>query len=380
MRMKRWMLATIAVGLSLGCGPEAGERTLEQWSVSMEPSISIGAVEGDSTYLFQRIASARFTADGRIVVADAGLSVLRVFERDGRFAWQAGGRGDGPGEFEFLRDLWVRAPDTIGVWDMGARRLTWFDGEGGVVRTLRVDVSADAATGNLDFLVGVLDDGSFALAALALAGGGGSGADRVWVERFGADGAHLGRLVEGTGFVRTRLSEEMTGPIPFSPYPHYATDGSSIYQTSAYGSEVTAWSIGGEPRAISFPPAEHDPARAWSTLEAELDRRDIDFYSGVLATAPRPDSIPSLAGLLVDDAGRLWAKRYDPGTDALWLGGGARPAGGSWWVADSDGALLARAEVPDGFTPMQVEADSVLGISVDALGVERVEVRTLSRR
>jgi hypothetical protein len=41
---------------------------------------------------------------------------------------------------------------------------------------------------------------------------------------------------------------------------------------------------------------------------------------------------------------------------------------------------MARAEIPAGFAPVQVEGDRVLGISVDSLGVERVEVRALSRR
>lgn len=379
MRTKPWLLATLAVGLPLGCGPGTGERALEQWTVSTEPSTSIGAIDGDSAYLFQRIAGARFMADGRVVVADGGLSVIRVFDADGRFVLQAGGSGDGPGEFQGLRDLWIRPPDTIGVWDTMSRRLTYFGGDGGVARTVRLEVPGDAEAGNLDFVAGALDDGSVAVAALALAAGGEPGPDRVWVERFGADGGHLGRLVESTGLVRARLSGGGSAPIAFSPYAHFATDGSTLYHTNGYGPAVTAWS-GAEARTIMFPTVEHDLERAWSTLEAELRRRDSEFFLSAIATAPRPDSIPSLGGLLVDDAGRLWAKRYDPATDALWLGGGARSAGGSWWVADAEGTIMARAEVPAGFAPVQVEGDRVLGISVDDLGVERVEVRALSRR
>ena len=374
------VLVAATLGLTLGCRSEAGQPSLEQWTVSETPATSIGAVEGDSVYLFQRIAGARFTADGRIVVADGGLSAVRVFEGDGRFVLQAGGRGDGPGEFQYLRDVWVHLSDTIGVWDMASRRVTYFGGDGEVARTVQLQLSgAGAEAGNLDFMVGALDDGSVAVAALALAAGGGPGADRVWVERFDADGRHLGRLGESTGLVRARLSGGGSAPIPFSPYPHFASDGRTIYHTNGHASAVTAWS-GGDARTIVFPPAEHDLERAWSTLETELRRRDIEFYLGMVATAPRPDSIPSLAGLLVDDAGRLWAKRYEPATDALWLGGGARPSGGTWWVADAEGTLIARAEIPAGFAPVQVEGDRVLGISLDPLGVERVEVRALSRR
>jgi hypothetical protein len=381
MRTKRWLLATVALGISAGCGSEPREPELEQWSVSETPVVSIGAVDGDSAYLFQQIADLRFTPDGRIVVADQGLDVLRIFDGDGRFVLQAGGQGDGPGEFQDLRDLWIRPPDTIGVWDVGARRLTYFGADGAVERTVQLDVSGTAAeAGNLDFVAGALDDGSLAVGALALAEGGPPGADRVWMERFGADGRHLGRLIEGTGFIRDRLANGGIGPIAFSPYPHFATDGRTVYHTNGYASAVTVWSGDTEQRTIVFPAVEHDLEGAWSTLETELERLEIELYLEMVATAPRPDSIPSLAGLLVDDAGRLWAKQYDPATDALWLGGGARPAGGSWWVADAEGTLVARADVPAGFAPVQVEEDRVLGISVDDLGVERVEVRALSRR
>jgi hypothetical protein len=141
---------------------------------------------------------------------------------------------------------------------------------------------------------------------------------------------------------------------------------------------VRAWSAAGE-WTIELPALEHDAEREWSALAEQIERRRLQPFLRVVSTAPRPDSIPHLGGLLIDEGGRIWAKRYDPATDAIWLGGGARGFGGTWWVADSAGRVIASVQVPAGFAPLAVEDARVVGVSVDSLGVERVEVRTISR-
>jgi hypothetical protein len=348
----------------------------ESWTISAVPTVSIGLVEGDSAYLFQRIVDARFTPRGRIVVADGGLSLVREYDHDGTFLAQMGGSGSGPGEFQSLRDIWT-VQDTVGAWDSRALRLTYFGSDRTVARTVSLEsANAAAGGGRLDFLAGALADGSLVLASVAFADG--LGPDRVSIERMSASGEHLGRLGETTGLVRARLAEKVNGPIPFSPYPHVATHGDTVYHTNGREPLVTAWSAAGE-WTISFPAHDYDAERQWSALVAEVERRSLEPVLRVVSTAPRPDWIPHLSGLLVDDAGRIWARRYEPGTDAIWLGGGARGFGGTWWVADPAGRVIASVQVPAGFAPLEIEDARVLGVSVDSLGVERVEVRTISR-
>jgi hypothetical protein len=349
----------------------------ESWSIAADPSLSIGVEEGDSVYLFQRIADARFVGADRIVVADARLLVLREYDRDGKFIAQRGGKGGGPGQFESLGHIWIVPPDTVVTWDNQTLRLTYFGGDGTPVRTVGLQ-SANAAVGpgRLDFLAGALQDGSLVFAKVALAGAGGP--DSVSIETIGQDGKHLRRVAETTGMIRARLAEKVNGPIPFSSFPYVATYGDVIYYMNGTEPMVRAWSAAGE-RTIPFPAHEYDVEREWSAFVTKLETENRQPFVSVVATAPRPEWIPHLGGLLVDDTGRIWAKRYDPGTDAIWLGGGARAVGGTWWVADPAGRLVAQVQVPAGFAPLQVADTRALGVSVDSLGVERIEVRTISR-
>jgi hypothetical protein len=273
--------------------------------------------------------------------------------------------------------MWVTPPDTLGVWDSGNSRVTYFTTDGGLVRTATVSPSIDAPrAGRLDIFVAQFSDGSVALSRIA--GGprspGGPSPDRLTVERFGPGGNFRNTVAELAGFIRNGGS-----PIPFSPYPWFAEYRDSVYFTNGLLPEVRTWDRDGVAgRTIELPPAGVDVSKAWADLKAAVEARGSELQREQLSSMPHPDSLPNLAGLLVDGAGRVWTKRYDPATDALWLHGGASIQGGTWWVVDRDGSVLATATVPEGLIPMQVQGDRVLALSADSLGVERVTVHHLS--
>lgn len=374
--------ASLLCGLVCGvvaCGPPEGFPDVPTWRLSTVPVTTIGRTEGDSTHLFQRIAGVELLADGRVVVADGGLSVVRVFDADGRFLTQMGRRGDGPGEFGELSSLFLVLPDTVVTWDHALRRLTFFTPEGELAQSLVLDVSpSSAGVGSLDFVVGALSDGAIAMGASGFASRSPLGADRISLERFARDGSHLGRAAETTGLVRAELGERVFGPVPFSPYPYRATFRSMIYHTNGASPAVFVWS-GGAQRTLRLPAERHDLDRAWAALVEGVDEGGSAFYVDLLPSAPHPDSLPHVSGLMVDDRGRAWTKRYDPSTDALWLGHGAHAPGGTWWVTEPNGDIIASVRVPGGFAPYGVVADRVVGVRTDALGVERVEVHTVRR-
>ena len=368
-------LTTLLV--TLACGADQAEEPLERWTLSPQVVTSVGALDGESSQLFQRITDVDFLAGGGVVVADGGLSVIRVFGPDGAFVREMGGSGEGPGEFLSLRAVWVTGRDTIGVWDSDTYRLTYFGPDGSLLRTVTLDRSGEGTgVGNLDFMGGPLADGSVAIASLGLARADGTGRDRVSAERFDQTGRHLGRALETTGFERARLGDRLGGPIPFSPFPRVVAYGAAIYYTQGYAPTVFEWSSDGE-RSIRFPANTEDPGAAWTHLEAEVRARELEMYVQALPTSPRPDSIPSIGGIMADDSGRVWAKQYDARRDALWLRSASRQTGGSWWVADPAGQLVATVEMPGTFAPLRVRGERVVGVSVGEFGIERVEVRSL---
>ena len=65
------------------------------WRIGPEPTVTIGAVEGEDPYLFQWVRSAFRISDGRIVVANGGTEEIRVFTATGTHLLSWGGKGAG---------------------------------------------------------------------------------------------------------------------------------------------------------------------------------------------------------------------------------------------------------------------------------------------
>jgi hypothetical protein len=84
-----------------------------------------------------RVASARFMADGRLVIADGGSLDFALVGPAGRVETRFGHRGQGPGEFLSISSVHATAAGTILVFDDLLGRLTEFDAAGQVLDTRR---------------------------------------------------------------------------------------------------------------------------------------------------------------------------------------------------------------------------------------------------
>jgi hypothetical protein len=89
----------------------------EGWHLEETPRTEIGAVEGETPYLFDRVMGAVTLSDGRIAVADMGSSQVRFFDRDGRHLFSVGGQGEGPEEFRTITGVLPMPGDALGVVD-----------------------------------------------------------------------------------------------------------------------------------------------------------------------------------------------------------------------------------------------------------------------
>lgn len=104
-RLKVWVVATLIL---VGCGvPE--EEAIPRWYGA--EMARIGSLDDPSTS-FYRISDIDRDEAGRLYVADAGSSIIRVYERNGDHVRDMGKPGPGPGEFEHL-DRLVVLNDTI---------------------------------------------------------------------------------------------------------------------------------------------------------------------------------------------------------------------------------------------------------------------------
>lgn len=75
-----------SAGVRIVDNVRAPEGSRLGWTIGPEPTVSIGVVEGDETYMLNRVTDATRLSDGRIVVVNSGTSEMRVFGPTGAVA------------------------------------------------------------------------------------------------------------------------------------------------------------------------------------------------------------------------------------------------------------------------------------------------------
>lgn len=98
------------------------------WTLSDEPLLEIGVVDGEKPYQLHQVRSSTRLPDGRIVVANAGSGELRFYGAAGVFLGAQGARGDGPGDWRTLDRVRPLNGDTLLVIDGRLRRNGLVDG------------------------------------------------------------------------------------------------------------------------------------------------------------------------------------------------------------------------------------------------------------
>ena len=104
-------------------------------TLSDEPMVRIGVLDGPMEYMFGEVAGAIRLADGSVVVADEQSYEIRMFDAGGRHVWTSGREGEGPGEYGGLRLLRGCPGAAITVFDWNLDRITELDAEGNVTDT-----------------------------------------------------------------------------------------------------------------------------------------------------------------------------------------------------------------------------------------------------
>lgn len=347
------------------------------WRIAETPTLSIGAFEGDPAHELYQVMDAARLPDGRIVVANAGSSELRVFDASGAHLASWGGLGEGPGEFgDFAAPSSVEpwAGDSIAASDMYERRVSIFDVDGVHGRTFLLEDP-------YYWLHGVLPGGRMFLGT---------------VPRFTAG-------TMGTGMVRREVEYAIAAPdgslhaalgkYPASEWYIFADRGMAVYpQPFRHSAIAQVWGdliiIGSndlyEIRAYTPEGAvakivrrEHDVR---SPSQADVDAYLAEQYAdeteqeraetmAELADMPLLEAFPALGRVHTDSRGYLWVEDYQ-------LPGEPVPA---WTVFDSKGRVLGLMDLPSDLSIFEIGEDYILGRVSDELGIERVQLWPLDR-
>lgn len=350
------------------------------WRIAPQPSIVVGT-EVSGLPLF-KVNSAVRLSDGRIVVADGGLSSrVSVFSANGIYEGAVGRSGEGPGEFKWVTSLQVGPGDSLFVYDASLQRLTVFTPEGEVARTSTFRIPL-GLTGS---------DGLASVSRLAGDTWVGRGAESV---RSGA----VGELTRDTVVIGL-MDGVLQGLRPLAYIPGRMTTstmllGRPVSHVPSFTSEAlhTTWgrcvfiSNGEDPRIEVFASdgsliADYDgPGRRRPVTQAHVERKlayELEVFSDtdprllerVLNAEARPTSLPFYHRILADEWGHLWLQEYAPPVGV----------GSVWYVLSQSGELLDQVVMPHDLRVFAITADGVLARITADHGVELVEVLPLER-
>ena len=306
------LLVTLLTTASCDDGTESGSTDpLERWTLSDEPNVVIGGADEREGYLLHGVVGATRLADGRVVVANEGTLQLRYYDPEGEHLDDAGGPGEGPGEFESLGGI-VRLPGDSVLVDSWLG-LTRFGPDGRHASSIPYDLPPYYGECRWSVEGGQhpLADGSIVAVALVFAGI--FGGRRCPIPSESQPPAVIGRFIPTTGVFDTIAElpglEEAYGDKMYAHAKNvvYAIGDDRIHLGQTGSDTILAMSMTGDTIATLLAPFEPVPVPADAKVpgSARLNR----IY---------PDHYPRYARIVAAPGGRLWVMAYPPLKEPAW--------------------------------------------------------------
>ena len=389
--------AGVQIVSNRGTGEGGGER------LGLEEDLRLGSLEGDrEELLFFNILDILLDERGRIYVGNDQTGTVRLFDSDGTFVREFGGKGQGPAEIPSMLNDLMWAGDQIALidWQMGGKtvlydttgefsrsfrntqpngRRIWLAGftpQGWLGAESTENRPADPVAGRpyaqrrrmrrVSPAMDSLEEVVFELPARMLYGNGTTGGldwplfDPPEGSSFDALGNYY-RLVPGEYridvwdplgvFVRSVRRTHDSIAITDEDIEAYKEQVRILYDTLS-----------------RMPEAQREPQL----------RQFLDRIQGQ-AALPMPGLRPPLKTLLVASDGAVWVERLDGREPAEWwlersIGGFGKTPGveTDWDIFSANGRFVGSVRLPVRFRPMAVSETSVVGVQRDEFDVEYV--------
>lgn len=355
----------------------------QEWLVEPEPALVIGNDRGPEPYLLYGVESALLLPQRGVVVSSRGSRDLRYFGVDGEHRRTVGGRGEGPGEFEWPR--WMGRIDggRILAWDGPNSRVHVFSASGELIRTTVIDpiippsMSGHAELPGRPLAVGAFPDGSLVVTPAfptSFLTSRPNGVHRLTMPLvlYSVDGSAEAHLVDVDGEEHV-VQERSSMHLPFGHRFFVAVARDRIYVGSGKPYEIRVLDHGGNEVGLvrrSQEPREISAAHRRRYRERLLDRMAPASQSGLgemLDAIDFPATFPAYDALLVDTEGNLWARDHE------W----PREGRATWSVFDHAGRWLGTVDIPAGLEVTDISGSRIAGLVEDETGVERVVVHRL---
>jgi hypothetical protein len=386
--------SVVAWGLALVLSACGGAATAsedasvdELGELVLVEDLRIGSLD-DPRLGFSQIRAIEVGDDGSMYVLEGQDREVRIYAPDGTLVRRFGGRGSGPGEFQNPFGLTL-AGDTVAVAEVGGNgRLTLFDRDGNLGRTIQVpavDVPTEVETVRLRIQpFRMRSDGRFEGTVVTMSMASAAGADRpdsIMAPRILFD--REGRPVDTLGWYAMsmgRTARVGTTSVSVSPMLPDAdlsseAEGDSIVvhrpaATAAGHAVFTVTRVreGGDTiyhRALRYAPIAVTPAYRDSVIESRLD---------TYRNRPQPPDIGAIRRILETEL--EWPAFHPPvrsvrrGKDGeVWLLREAMGEGTRWTVLAADGTPRGHLTLPPTMSAYQSDGTHVWGVERDAFEV-----------
>jgi len=97
--------------------------------------IRIGQLEGESEYVFGAISYVAAGKNGEIFVADYQVPVVRMYDNEGTFVRNVGGRGRGPGEYTGISGMRSFPDGRLAIWNTGSKLISIYNQNGDFIES-----------------------------------------------------------------------------------------------------------------------------------------------------------------------------------------------------------------------------------------------------
>lgn len=126
-KLKPFLLLILLMSLLL----TEAEKIYGQESISITFE-EIGQIRGSEEHIIGAPKDIEIIND-KVYIADLMDLKIKVFNRDGKFIREMGGRGRGPGEFQQFIAMWVGLDNTLNVIDYLNRKVVTFSESGNMI-------------------------------------------------------------------------------------------------------------------------------------------------------------------------------------------------------------------------------------------------------
>ncbi len=347
----------------------------EGWTVGAVPVLDLTTSGAGPDHEFFRVRNAVRASGGKIYVANWGTNEIKAFSDTGDFLGTFGGEGEGPGEFRYLWGVAGYRGDSLVAFDYDLGRITLFPFNGGTARIISLP----------DLFVRdvlPLTDGTFvarhAWPSTALYEGETNVVHRepVPLLRISKDGWVMDTVAMAAGKEELMVAAGAMLPL-FGKDTHFAVYEDMVYLGDADQLEYRVITPSGQLRQHVRVPSfdlKVMPEDLRREKEARLPPDPSPRALESFLALPVPPGKPAYSDLLVDSEGFVWLEDYrHPWAPAR------TTQSSDWNVFTPQGEWLGLVRIPPRFRVFEIGLDYILGMGLDEVDVEHVQMLRLNR-